>query len=323
MNNINQCYEILRIKSGASLEEVKQAYRDLAFVWHPDRFPANNLRLQEKAQEELKKINAAYEVLKSHQVSCSANTKPPRAVDTKTHYEQGVEKAKRGIYKEAIEDFSYEIRLNPYYAAAYKYRGIAYSKIGDKQKAFYDFKQAIDLYLKQGKIDEYQDLLEQIRRLQIPEPDIKVETNYRKLHELILAGKWKQADRETFAVMLKVAGREKEGWLREEDLKNFPSEDLCTIDTLWVKYSKGRFGFSVQKQIWQSIVDTKNTNYSNWCIFGNKVGWRVNNFWVLYDRFIFTLDAPVGHLPLLTFSLNGVVQWGSWGGLFLFSRPDL
>ena len=66
MNNINQCYEILRIKPGASPEEVKLAYRDLAMVWHPDRFAANNPRLKEKAQEELKKINAAYEVLKSH-----------------------------------------------------------------------------------------------------------------------------------------------------------------------------------------------------------------------------------------------------------------
>ncbi len=49
MNNMNQCYEILRIKPGASPEEVKLAYRDLAMVWHPDCFPANNLRLQEKA----------------------------------------------------------------------------------------------------------------------------------------------------------------------------------------------------------------------------------------------------------------------------------
>lgn len=45
-------------------------------------FPADNPRLKEKAQEELKRINAAYEVIKSHQFSYSANTKPPTA-DTK------------------------------------------------------------------------------------------------------------------------------------------------------------------------------------------------------------------------------------------------
>ncbi|AFY85929.1 J domain-containing protein [Chroococcidiopsis thermalis] len=39
----------------------------------PDRF-SHNPRLQEKAQEELKKINEAYEVLKSSTFSASANT---------------------------------------------------------------------------------------------------------------------------------------------------------------------------------------------------------------------------------------------------------
>ncbi|CCQ59603.1 GUN4 domain-containing protein, partial [Crocosphaera watsonii] len=31
---------------------------------------------------------------------------------------------------------------------------------------------------------------------------------------------------------------------------NFPCEDLRIIDQLWVKYSNGQFGFSVQKQIY-------------------------------------------------------------------------
>jgi DnaJ-domain-containing protein 1 len=61
---INRCIEILGLKPNASQEEVNQAYRDLANVWHPDRF-ANNLRLQKKAEEKLKEINAAYEYIKS------------------------------------------------------------------------------------------------------------------------------------------------------------------------------------------------------------------------------------------------------------------
>ena len=61
---ISRCIEILGLKSGASQEEVNQAYRDLANVWHPDRF-ANNLRLQKKAEEKLKEINAAYEYIRS------------------------------------------------------------------------------------------------------------------------------------------------------------------------------------------------------------------------------------------------------------------
>ena len=62
MADIDQYYQILEIQPGASLEEVKQAYRDLAFVWHPDRF-AHNDRLQQKAQQRLTEINQAYQQL--------------------------------------------------------------------------------------------------------------------------------------------------------------------------------------------------------------------------------------------------------------------
>lgn len=61
---INRCVEMLGIKPGASQEEIAQAYRDLANVWHPDRF-AGNPRLQKKAEERIKEINAAYEYIKS------------------------------------------------------------------------------------------------------------------------------------------------------------------------------------------------------------------------------------------------------------------
>lgn len=55
-------YELLGVKPGVSSAEIKAAYRDLAKVWHPDRF-AHDERLQKKAQEKLKEINEAYEQL--------------------------------------------------------------------------------------------------------------------------------------------------------------------------------------------------------------------------------------------------------------------
>ena len=63
-DKINRCIEILGLKPNASQEEVNQAYRDLVNVWHPDRF-AGNPRLQKKAEEKVKEINAAYEYIKS------------------------------------------------------------------------------------------------------------------------------------------------------------------------------------------------------------------------------------------------------------------
>jgi len=59
-------YKVLELEPGASQDDIKQAYKDLAKVWHPDRF-AGNPRLQHKAEEKLKRINTAYEFLKSYQ----------------------------------------------------------------------------------------------------------------------------------------------------------------------------------------------------------------------------------------------------------------
>ena len=60
-----QALKALELHADASFQEIKQAYRDLALVWHPDRF-AHSARLQEKASEKLKEINIAYDVLRSY-----------------------------------------------------------------------------------------------------------------------------------------------------------------------------------------------------------------------------------------------------------------
>lgn len=64
MSSRESYYEALGLTPGASAREVKDAYRDLAKVWHPDRF-AHDPRLQQKAQEKLKEINEAYKGLTS------------------------------------------------------------------------------------------------------------------------------------------------------------------------------------------------------------------------------------------------------------------
>ncbi|MEH2071176.1 MAG: GUN4 domain-containing protein [Nostoc sp.] len=123
--------------------------------------------------------------------------------------------------------------------------------------------------------------------------------DYRRLRDLLKAGNWKEADRETLAVMLKATGREQEGWLDSESVDNFPCTDLRTIDQLWVKYSNGHFGFSVQKRIWESV----GKEYEK---FGDRVGWRKGMFynkqWLLYSDLTFTTNSPQGHLP--------AAQWG-------------
>ena len=46
------------------MDEVKQAYKDLINIWHPDRFTTNP-RLRQKAETKLKEINRAYAMVKS------------------------------------------------------------------------------------------------------------------------------------------------------------------------------------------------------------------------------------------------------------------
>ena len=77
------------------------------------------------------------------------------------------------------------------------------------------------------------------------EPLSIIDVDYTSLDSLLASSQWRKADEETAAVMLKIAGRAIAGWLREKDIKDFPCLDLQTINDLWVKYSQGRFGFSV------------------------------------------------------------------------------
>ncbi|BAZ79328.1 GUN4 domain-containing protein [Sphaerospermopsis kisseleviana] len=101
-------------------------------------------------------------------------------------------------------------------------------------------------------------------------------TDYTHLRDLLAVGKWEEADKETRRVMLAVAKREGEGWLNIDSINKFPCEDLRTIDKLWVKYSNGKFGFSVQQRIYQSLGGTKHWTISEALAFCDKVGWKKN-----------------------------------------------
>ena len=59
---------------------------------------------------------------------------------------------KKGEYDKAIADFTEGIRLDPKNAAAYHFRGRAYSKKSEKAKAEADFAQAKKLAV-QGEVD--------------------------------------------------------------------------------------------------------------------------------------------------------------------------
>ena len=123
-----------------------------------------------------------------------------------------------------------------------------------------------------------------------------VGVDYSHLEELLKAQNWREADEETRALMLKVAnGEEGKDFLDDKLINNFPCTDLYTIDQLWVKYSNGHFGFSVQKRIWDEELGGK-CDIETERALGDAIGWRRDGRWLMEDL-TYTLDAPAGHLP--------------------------
>jgi len=57
-------YEILGVSRGASLDDIKKAYRKLALQYHPDRVPSEK---KKEAEEKFKEISEAYAVLSDSQ----------------------------------------------------------------------------------------------------------------------------------------------------------------------------------------------------------------------------------------------------------------
>ncbi|MEG5070523.1 serine/threonine-protein kinase, partial [Microcoleus sp. B3-D2] len=138
--------------------------------------------------------------------------------------------------------------------------------------------------------------------------------DYTNLRDLLAAGKWKEADQETIKVMLKAAKRTHEGNFSRESIDNFPCDDLRTIDQLWVKYSQGRFGFSVQRKIWLECGDK--VDYYTYCKLGDRVGWRKGHSWLDYHDLTFNKQAQEGHFPTVGGRSRGWVLWGGGGRVF-------
>ncbi|NEQ40689.1 MAG: hypothetical protein F6K40_32480 [Okeania sp. SIO3I5] len=135
---------------------------------------------------------------------------------------------------------------------------------------------------------------------------------YFKLREFLAAKKWKEADEETYRVMLQVAGREKQEYLEKEDVEKFPCAELYIVDKLWVKYSDNKFGFSVQKKIMRGLgfKGYKKEDYQEvWKLFIAAVGW---DYGVNYQN-----TSNRGHLPFI------VVWERKWVDFWIFSRAEI
>jgi len=181
MQEFKRCCQIVGLEVGASRAEVKQAYRDLVHVWHPDRF-AQNPRLQNKAEGKLKEINAAYETVlagfrpataaaKSKKQPHTTSSEPPPGRDggsrsrprqsprqtilalqkavrqnpgnAMAHYHLGMAYLHMSRNLEALETFQKAASLEPELAPAHAGRGVAYSRLGKSLQALSAFRRAL------------------------------------------------------------------------------------------------------------------------------------------------------------------------------------
>jgi hypothetical protein len=143
-------------------------------------------------------------------------------------------------------------------------------------------------------------------------------SKYYYLEGLLQGKQWREADKETYRLMITTVGKEEGQWFEPEDLSNFPCEDLRVLDDLWVRYSEKKWGFSVQKRIWQECGSPGPYNDKTkvqWEQFGDRVRWRKDGNWLEYKNLAFTSSSCLGELP---WGVIGEVCDGS-----LFSRPDL
>jgi DnaJ-like protein len=109
------CFRALGVASDASWEQVRQAYKDLVRVWHPDRFHSDP-QLRDRAEQQLQRINEAYSALKNseifrgYQPEPAPQPPPPRpsagpAVSVHPHRRRGLDRLLRDL------QFSWPLRI--------------------------------------------------------------------------------------------------------------------------------------------------------------------------------------------------------------------
>lgn len=137
----------------------------------------------------------------------------------------------------------------------------------------------------------------------------QVETSrYANLETLLQTQQWREADQETYRLMITTVGKEDGQYLNSDDLKTFPCDDLQMLDRLWVKYSDGKWGFSVQKRIWEECGSP--TDYNEFTrTFCDRIGWTNNGKWQnpTYDLEN-SLDGELPGFGLVR-RRGGVVGW--------------
>jgi hypothetical protein len=125
--------------------------------------------------------------------------------------------------------------------------------------------------------------------------------DYSPLQQALLEERFEEADRLTSVFLRKLAGEqaERRGYVYFSEVLTMRGLDLVTMDRLWIAYSQGRFGFTVQAR----LLATLDGRYDK---LWPRIGWKKEGVWTRYPKaFDWSLKAPEGHMPLVN-QLRGV-----------------
>ena len=125
--------------------------------------------------------------------------------------------------------------------------------------------------------------------------------DHEPLQQALATEAFEEADRLTMASLRQMAGPVAvgRGYVFFSEVQQLAAVDLDTIDRLWVAYSRGRFGFSVQRRLLRVCG-------GRWEQLWPRVGWQRDGEWTRYPRgFNWSQAAPDGHMPLVN-QLRGV-----------------
>ena len=125
--------------------------------------------------------------------------------------------------------------------------------------------------------------------------------DYAPLQQSLLREEFEAADRFTSKVLRQLAGpqAERRGYVYFSEVPSMPGQDLATLDRLWMAYSQGRFGFSVQARLLSGFDGRYERLWP-------RIGWKEDGVWTRYPgAFTWSIKAPEGHMPLIN-QLRGV-----------------
>ncbi|NES73579.1 MAG: hypothetical protein F6K24_54520 [Okeania sp. SIO2D1] len=131
-----------------------------------------------------------------------------------------------------------------------------------------------------------------------------IKIDYTNLRNLLQRKRWEDADEQTWEILCQLAEKRAGTHLSQSEIKKLPCPHLRQLDILWFKYSRGQFGFRIQKRIYEQVG-------GEYDLFCDRVGWptyRPTSPRAAASLFEFSLRAPLGHLPSRRW-VGGIHWW--------------